>query len=165
MDRPTNKEKQKIHPVMVRLREQDAKALKYLAKLEGLSLSAYARNILSNHLAKENADASISYTEKIVRETLENILDLRGKKEEKLLRKLIDEVQRSNMMQLKTYIERKPNLDSSEYRAFYYQSDKEAYELSSGKRTFTDILESTKNNQSVEDQPDWLKILTGEGED
>lgn len=164
MDRPTNKEKQKIHPVMVRLCEQDAKALKYLAKLEGF-LCPHMPEISFQIILLKKMLMLPSVIPKIVRETLENILDLRGKKEEKLLRKLIDEVQRSNMMQLKTYIERKPNLDSSEYRAFYYQSDKEAYELSSGKRTFTDILESTKNNQSVEDQPDWLKILTGEGED
>lgn len=146
--------------VHFRLSEEDIAKLDCCAKIAGLSRSAYVRNVILSHISAQMAEMSISHAEKIVRKTMETLFDLKTEKEAATLRNLLREIQRANFMQLKNYIELHPGLDMSEYRAYYYQSKKEAYELYSGKREFETILQAQNNPD--DDIPEWLKILSGE---
>ena len=53
------------------------------AQIAGLSRSAYVRKITLSHIRSEMAEKSISNTEKIIRETMETILDIKTKNEAK----------------------------------------------------------------------------------
>ena len=107
-------------------------------------------------------EMSISNTEKTIRKTLEDIIDIKTKKEAQTLRTLVNEIQRSNFMQLKNYIEQHPGLDPSEHKAYYNQTKREAFEISSGRKSFSSLCtESTSANSD----PDWLKILSGNDEE
>lgn len=162
-----------LSTVHFRLSKDDITLLDCCAKIEGLSRSAYVRKVVLSHIHSELADKSLNITEKIIRQTLETILDLKTKKEAQTLRRLVGEIQRANFMQLKDYIEKHPGLDLSEYRSYYYQCEKESYELSSGKRTFQSVLHiepfndnpSDSFSDSSESIPEWLKALSGENDD
>lgn len=161
-------EEKNTSTVHFRLSEEDIAMLDCCAQIAGLSRSAYVRKIALSHIRSEMAEKSISNTEKIIRETMETILDIKTKNEAKTLRRLIGEIQRANFMQLKNYIELNPDLDFSEYQAYYYQCEKEAYELSSGKRVLENILHMDplpkEHSESVQNEtdalPDWLKVLS-----
>ena len=150
--------------VHVRFSPKDVNILDCCAKNHGISRSAYVRAVVLAHIANELAEMSISSTEKIIRNTLENILDVKTKREAQTLRNLVGEIQRANFMQLKSYMEQHPALDPSEYKAYYYQSKQEAFEVSSGRKSFSSIL-PTPEQASEDTQPDWLKILTSDDDE
>ncbi len=149
----------------VRLSRKDMEMVDSCAKIEGLSRSAFLRKIICEKVSSEMADHTISHTEKIVRTTLEQIIDIKFKNTFQVLRELLIEVQRANIMELKNYIERHPGLDISEYRTFYYQSEKESFELLSGRKSFEAIFSSFAKEKTIEGVPEWLKFLTDSEED
>lgn len=151
--------------IHVRLSQQDVLILDGCAKMKGVSRSQYVRDIVIAHMSEELANHSVSAIEKIVRTTLENILDVKLEKQAQTLRTLAGEIERANMMQLKRYIEAHPGLDPSEYINYYYQSKKEAYELSSGRITLSSVLPSGKNSVSEKSVPNWMKIISGDSDD
>lgn len=161
----TKKKKQDndlLSTVHFRLSPEDIAVLDACAKIDGLPRSAYVRKVILSHIHSTLADQSISVTEKCVRQTLESVLDIRIRKE---LIKLVKEIQRANFMQLKSYIIDHPDLDPDEYKAYYYQSDKDSYELASGKRSFENTIKNMDKPPSTADEkPDWLKTLAGETE-
>lgn len=159
----TKKEKQNddlLSTVHFRLSPEDTVLLDACAKIDGLPRSAYVRKIILSHIHSELADKSISATEKCVRKTMENILEVKIKKE---LLRLNSEIQRANFMQLKSYIMDNPDLDVDDYKSYYYQNDKDSFELTSGKRSFENIIKNMEDRHTVDaDKPDWLKTLSGE---
>ena len=159
----TKKEKQNddlLSTVHFRLSPEDTVLLDACAKIDGLPRSAYVRKIILSHIHSELADKSISATEKCVRKTMENILEVKIKKE---LLRLNSEIQRANFMQLKSYIMDNPDLDVDDYKSYYYQNDKDSFELTSGKRSFENIIKNMEDRHTaVADKPDWLKTLSGE---
>ena len=91
---------------------------------------------------------------------MENILEVKIKKE---LLRLSSEIQRANFMQLKAYIMAHPDLDIDDYKSYYYQNDKDSFELTSGKRSFENIIKNMEDRHTADaDKPDWLKTLSGE---
>ena len=159
----TKKEKQNddlLSTVHFRLSPEDTVLLDACAKIDGLPRSAYVRKIILSHIHSELADKSISVTEKCVRKTMENILEVKIKKE---LLRLNSEIQRANFMQLKSYIMDNPDLDVDDYKSYYYQNDKDSFELTSGKRSFENIIKNMEDRHTADaDKPDWLKTLSGE---
>lgn len=159
----TKKEKQNddlLSTVHFRLSPEDTVLLDACAKIDGLPRSAYVRKIILSHIHSELADKSISATEKCVRKTMENILEVKIKKE---LLRLNNEIQRANFMQLKSYIMDNPDLDVDDYKSYYYQNDKDSFELTSGKRSFENIIKNMEDRHTADaDKPDWLKTLSGE---
>lgn len=159
----TKKEKQNddlLSTVHFRLSPEDTVLLDACAKIDGLPRSAYVRKIILSHIHSELADKSISATEKCVRKTMENILEVKIKKE---LLRLNSEIQRANFMQLKSYIMDNPDLDVDDYKSYYYQNDKDSFELTSGKRSFENIIKNMEDRHTADaDKPDWLKTLSGE---
>lgn len=153
-----------LSTVHFRLSKDDLAVLDACAQTAGLPRSAYVRKIVLSHIGTEMSNKSINVTEKIIRETLEKLLDIKTKKQDQTLRTLIGEIQRANYMHLKDYIEKHPGLDISEYRSYYFQSDKEAYDFSSGKRSLDNILKAYANDVKTE-KPEWLKIISGESDD
>ena len=146
--------------VHFRLSPEDTVLLDACAKIDGLPRSAYVRKIILSHIHSELADKSISATEKCVRKTMENILEVKIKKE---LLRLNSEIQRANFMQLKSYIMDNPDLDVDDYKSYYYQNDKDSFELTSGKRSFENIIKNMEDRHTADaDKPDWLKTLSGE---
>ena len=129
-----------LSTVHFRLSPEDTVLLDACAKIDGLPRSAYVRKIVLSHIHSELADKSISVTEKCVRKTMENILEVKIKKE---LLRLSSEIQRANFMQLKAYIMAHPDLDIDDYKSYYYQNDKDSFELASGKRSFENTLKFT----------------------
>lgn len=113
-----------LSTVHFRLSPEDTVLLDACAKIDGLPRSAYVRKIVLSHIHSELADKSISVTEKCVRKTMENILEVKIKKE---LLRLSSEIQRANFMQLKAYIMAHPDLDIDDYKSYYYQNDKEQF--------------------------------------
>ena len=149
-----------LSTVHFRLSPEDTVLLDACAKIDGLPRSAYVRKIILSHIHSELADKSISATEKCVRKTMENILEVKIKKE---LLRLNSEIQRANFMQLKSYIMDNPDLDVDDYKSYYYQNDKDSFELTSGKRSFENILKNMEDRHTADaDKPDWLKTLSGE---
>ena len=149
-----------LSTVHFRLSPEDTVLLDACAKIDGLPRSAYVRKIILSHIHSELADKSISATEKCVRKTMENILEVKIKKE---LLRLNSEIQRANFMQLKSYIMDNPDLDVDDYKSYYYQNDKDSFELSSGKRSFENIIKNMEDRHTADaDKPDWLKTLSGE---
>lgn len=149
-----------LSTVHFRLSPEDTVLLDACAKIDGLPRSAYVRKIILSHIHSELADKSISATEKCVRKTMENILEVKIKKE---LLRLNSEIQRANFMQLKSYIMDNPDLDVDDYKSYYYQNDKDSFELTSGKRSFENIIKSMEDRHTADaDKPDWLKTLSGE---
>ena len=149
-----------LSTVHFRLSPEDTVLLDACAKIDGLPRSAYVRKIILSHIHSELADKSISATEKCVRKTMENILEVKIKKE---LLRLNSEIQRANFMQLKSYIMDNPDLDVDDYKSYYYQNDKDSFELTSGKRSFENIIKSMEDRRTADaDKPDWLKTLSGE---
>ena len=148
-----------LSTVHFRLSPEDTVLLDACAKIDGLPRSAYVRKIILSHIHSELADKSISATEKCVRKTMENILEVKIKKE---LLRLSSEIQRANFMQLKAYIMAHPDLDIDDYKSYYYQIDKDSFELASGKRSFENTLKSVDRHTADADKPDWLKTLSGE---
>ena len=159
----TKKEKQNddlLSTVHFSLSPEDTVLLDACAKIDGLPRSAYVRKIILSHIHSELADKSISATEKCVRKTMENILEVKIKKE---LLRLNSEIQRANFMQLKSYIMDNPDLDVDDYKSYYYQNDKDSFELTSGKRSFENIIKNMEDRHTADaDKPDWLKTLSGE---
>lgn len=159
----TKKEKQNddlLSTVHFRLSPEDTVLLDACAKIDGLPRSAYVRKIILSHIHSELAGKSISATEKCVRKTMENILEVKIKKE---LLRLNSEIQRANFMQLKSYIMDNPDLDVDDYKSYYYQNDKDSFELTSGKRSFENIIKNMEDRHTADaDKPDWLKTLSGE---
>ena len=159
----TKKEKQNddlLSTVHFRLSPEDTVLLDACAKIDGLPRSAYVRKIILSHIHSELADKSISATEKCVRKTMENILEVKIKKE---LLRLNSEIQRANFMQLKSYIMDNHDLDVDDYKSYYYQNDKDSFELTSGKRSFENIIKNMEDRHTADaDKPDWLKTLSGE---
>ena len=159
----TKKEKQNddlLSTVHFRLSPEDTVLLDACAKIDGLPRSAYVRKIILSHIHSELADKSISATKKCVRKTMENILEVKIKKE---LLRLNSEIQRANFMQLKSYIMDNPDLDVDDYKSYYYQNDKDSFELTSGKRSFENIIKNMEDRHTADaDKPDWLKTLSGE---
>ena len=159
----TKKEKQNddlLSTVHFRLSPEDTVLLDAWAKIDGLPRSANVRKIILSHIHSELADKSISATEKCVRKTMENILEVKIKKE---LLRLNSEIQRANFMQLKSYIMDNPDLDVDDYKSYYYQNDKDSFELTSGKRSFENIIKNMEDRHTADaDKPDWLKTLSGE---
>lgn len=158
--------------VTVRLNENDITVLDKCAKFLGISRSAYIRQLVLRHMGEELSEIGIDHTAEVLQKVLENILDVNNKKTLKTLSALSGEIERANFMQLKNYIELHPGLDESDYRSFYFQSDKEAFEVSSGRKPFSSILPSqevppqTKQKpKPAADIPEWLKILSGENKD
>lgn len=149
-----------LSTVHFRLSPEDTVLLDACAKIDGLPRSAYVRKIILSHIHSELADKSISATEKCVRKTMENILEVKIKKE---LLRLNSEIQRANFMQLKSYIMDNPDLDVDDYKSYYYQNDKDSFELTSGKRSFENIIKNMEDRHTADaDKPDWLKTLSGE---
>ena len=149
-----------LSTVHFRLSPEDTVLLDACAKIDGLPRSAYVRKIVLSHIHSELADKSISVTEKCVRKTMENILEVKIKKE---LLRLNSEIQRANFMQLKSYIMDNPDLDVDDYKSYYYQNDKDSFELTSGKRSFENIIQNMEDRHTADaDKPDWLKTLSGE---
>ena len=148
-----------LSTVHFRLSPEDTVLLDACAKIDGLPRSAYVRKIVLSHIHSELADKSISVTEKCVRKTMENILEVKIKKE---LLRLSSEIQRANFMQLKAYIMAHPDLDIDDYKSYYYQNGKDSFELASGKRSFENTLKSVDRHTADADKPDWLKTLSGE---
>lgn len=149
-----------LSTVHFRLSPEDTVLLDACAKIDGLPRSAYVRKIILSHIHSELADKSISATEKCVRKTMENILEVKIKKE---LLRLNSEIQRANFMQLKSYIMDNPDLDIDDYKSYYYQNDKDSFELTSGKRSFENIIKNMEDRHTADvDKPDWLKTLSGE---
>ena len=148
-----------LSTVHFRLSPEDTVLLDACAKIDGLPRSAYVRKIVLSHIHSELADKSISVTEKCVRKTMENILEVKIKKE---LLRLSSEIQRANFMQLKAYIMAHPDLDIDDYKSYYYQNDKDSFELAPGKRSFENTLKSVDRHTADADKPDWLKTLSGE---
>ena len=103
-----------LSTVHFRLSPEDTVLLDACAKIDGLPRSAYVRKIVLSHIHSELADKSISVTEKCVRKTMENILEVKIKKE---LLRLSSEIQRANFMQLKAYIMAHPDLDIDDYKS------------------------------------------------
>ena len=148
-----------LSTVHFRLSPEDTVLLDACAKIDGLPRSAYVRKIVLSHIHSELADKSISVTEKCVRKTMENILEVKIKKE---LLRLSSEIQRANFMQLKANIMAHPDLDIDDYKSYYYQNDNDSFELASGKRSFENTLKSVDRHTADADKPDWLKTLSGE---
>lgn len=148
--------------VHVRFSKKDVTTLDGCAKMQGVSRSAYVRDIVLAHMAGKLGDLSVNNTEKIIRTTMEKILDAKLQKDAQTLRSLVGEIQRANQMQLKSYIETHPGLDKSEYINYYYQSKKEAYDIASGKRSFSSVISPEDSTENVPDSPvpDWMKIMT-----
>ena len=69
-----------LSTVHFRLSPEDTVLLDACAKIDGLPRSAYVRKIVLSHIHSELADKSISVTEKCVRKTMENILEVKIKK-------------------------------------------------------------------------------------